>query len=112
MSKCPESVPGVFGTPFRHSGDTLKTLFGHSGAALETPPRTLRRTSPVFGDTLGPRDLTLSGTWWHGRFATRFARIDSRESFAIETPNFIARQADSLESLEFPIRANHPIRAQ
>ena len=24
---------------------------------------------------------------------------------------FIARQADSPESLEFPIRANHPIRA-
>ena len=41
----------------------------------------------------------------------RFARIDSRESFAIGTPIFIARQADSHESLEFPIRANHPIRA-
>ena len=45
------------------------------------------------------------------RFATRFARIDSRESFAVETPIFIARQADSHESLEFPIRANHAIRA-
>ena len=43
--------------------------------------------------------------------ANRFARIDSRESFAIETPIFIACQADSPESLEFPIRANHPIRA-
>ena len=32
---------------------------------------------------------------------------DSRESFAIETPIFIARQADSLEPLELPIRANH-----
>ena len=40
----------------------------------------------------------------------RFARIDSRESFAIETPIFIARQADSHGSLEFPIRANHPIQ--
>ena len=30
---------------------------------------------------------------WHGRFATRFARIDSRESFAIEPPIFTARQA-------------------
>ena len=41
--------------------------------------------------------------------ANRFARIDSRESFAIETPIFIfiAREADSHESLEFPIRANH-----
>ena len=36
---------------------------------------------------------------------------DSHESFAIETPIFVARQADSHESLEFPIRANHPIRA-
>ena len=36
---------------------------------------------------------------------------DSRESFAIETPIYIARQADSHESLEFPIRANHPIHA-
>ena len=27
------------------------------------------------------------------------------------TPIFIARQADSHESLEFPIRTNHPIRA-
>ena len=44
---------------------------------------------------------------WHGRFAMRFARIDSRGSFAIETPIFIARQADSHESLEIPIRANH-----
>ena len=40
--------------------------------------------------------------------ANRFARIDSRESFAIETPIFIARQADSQESLEFPIRAISP----
>ena len=31
----------------------------------------------------------------------------SRESFAIETPIFIARQADSPESPEFLIRANH-----
>ena len=45
-----------------------------------------------------------------GDFATRFARIDSRESFAIEIPIFIARQADSHEPLEFPICANHPIR--
>ena len=37
-------------------------------------------------------------TEWHGRFATRFA---------IDTPIFIARQTDSPEALEFPIRANH-----
>ena len=33
--------------------------------------------------------------------------IRARESFTIQTPIFIARQADSPESLEFPIRANH-----
>ena len=32
---------------------------------------------------------------------------DLRESFAIEASIFIARQADSPESLEVPIRANH-----
>ena len=50
---------------------------------------------------------------WHGQFATRFARIDSRESFATETRGlfFVACQSDSHESLDFPIRANHPIRA-
>ena len=52
-----------------------------------------------------------------GRFA-RITRIsdsqrESREfpiranQFALETPIFIAPQADSHESLEFPIRANH-----
>ena len=62
------------------------------------------------------RGFTLHFTkgWFpkgYGRFATRFARIDLRESFAIETPIFIGRQADSPVSLEFPIRASHPIRA-
>ena len=51
------------------------------------------------------------------RFATRFARIDSRESFAIETPIIIARQADSPESLESlesreSIRTNHATKAK
>ena len=51
----------------------------------------------------------LSGT---GEFATRFARIDSHESFrANRNPIFIARQADSHESLEFPIRANHATKS-
>ena len=37
---------------------------------------------------------------------------DSRASFAIQAPSFIARQADSHESFEFSIRAMiHPIRA-
>ena len=31
--------------------------------------------------------------------------------FATETPIFVVRQADSPESLECPIRANHPIHA-
>ena len=41
------------------------------------------------------------------KLTLEFARIDSRESFTIETSIFVARQADSHESLEFPIRANH-----
>ena len=45
--KCPESVPGVSGTPFRHSGDTLGTLSGHSGARGPKGPRDTPR------DTLG-----------------------------------------------------------
>ena len=53
----------------------------------------------------------LSGTGDSQRDSREWRRIDSRESFAVKTPTFIARQADSHESLEFPIRANHPIRA-
>ena len=43
--------------------------------------------------------------------ANRFARIDSRESCAIQIPVFTARHADSRESLEFAIRACESIRA-
>ena len=39
------------------------------------------------------------------------ANRPSRESFASETPIFIAHHADSHESLELPIRANRVIRA-
>ena len=48
--------------------------------------------------------------WSLGHFGvgTRFARIDSRESFAIQTPIFITHQADSRESFEFPIRGESP----
>ena len=42
---------------------------------------------------------------------TLVARAIRANRFAIETPIFIAHHADSHESLEFPIRANHPIRA-
>ena len=48
---------------------------------------------------------------WHQRFATRFARIDSHDSFEIQIPILIERQADSHESLAVPIRANQVIRA-
>ena len=48
-------------------------------------------------------NINLSGTGDSQR--------DSRESFAIETPIFIALQADSHESLELLIRANRVIRA-
>ena len=64
-SECPKSVPRVSGTPFRHSGDTLGTLFGHSGARGpkgpgDTPWDTPGDT-PVFGDTLGDTPGDTSG---------------------------------------------------
>ena len=65
--ECPKSVPRVSPECQKgdtgHSRDTLGTLFGHSGArgprAPETPRRTLPRTPPVFGDTLGDTPGTL-----------------------------------------------------
>ena len=45
-----------------------------------------------------------SGTWGQ-------THIWGHSTFAMKTPISIARQADSHESLEFPIRTNHPIRA-
>ena len=42
----------------------------------------------------------------------RDSRESIRENYSqLKTPIFIARQAASHESLEFPIRANHPILA-
>ena len=63
--KCPESVPGVSKRCLRHSGDTLGTLFGHSGTRGpkgpgDTPWDTLGDT-PVFGDTLGDTPGDTSG---------------------------------------------------
>ena len=63
----------------------------------------LDRVPPTWLQPLVRKGAFLSGTGDSQR--------DSRESFAIETPIFTARKADSHESLEFPIRANHPIRA-
>ena len=59
--KCPESVPGVSKRCPGHSGNTLGTPFGHSGARTPKGPgrRTLPRTPPVFGDTLGDTPGTL-----------------------------------------------------
>ena len=59
--KCPESVPGVSKRCPEHSGDTLGTPFGHSGARGrkgpgDTPSDTLSDT-PVSGTPSG----TLSG---------------------------------------------------
>ena len=54
---------------------------------------------------------TIDSSGMSGLSGTGDSRIDSRESFATDTPIFIARQANSHESLEFPIRANRVIRA-
>ena len=58
-------------------------------------------------------DHILTDAWENKQSlsGTGDSQRDSRESFAIETPIFRAVQADSPESLEFSIRANHPIRA-
>ena len=55
--KCPESVPGVSKRCPGHSGDTLGTLFGHSGARGPKRPRDTPR------DTLGtlPRHFGREG---------------------------------------------------
>ena len=55
----------------------------------------------VFRAKLGriqPKNLAL---------VARAIRNAIRANRSIETPSFITRQADSHESLEFPIRANH-----
>ena len=44
-TKCPENVPGVSKTCPGHSGDTLGTLFGHSGARGPKSPRDTPRDS-------------------------------------------------------------------
>ena len=67
-----------------------------------------------FSRSLGP--YRTKARMFRGLSGTGDSQPNSRESnranrFAIETPMFIARQANSPESLEFPIRANHPIRA-
>ena len=55
--ECPKSVPTISRTLCSHSGDTLGTLFGHSGARGPkdpwTPLRTLPRTPPFSGTPSG-----------------------------------------------------------
>ena len=65
-------------------GENLQRFFGLSSPLLVV--------NEFLRSCLNPSDLSGMG--------------DSRESFAIETPIFIVREADSPESLEFPIRAN------
>ena len=71
------------------------------------PYSCLRTPFPIlrFSELETCRDL--SGT----SDSQRDSRESIRASFALETPLFIARQTDSHESLAFPSRENHPIRA-
>ena len=55
------SVPGVFGTPFWHSGDTLGTLFGHSGAQGPKGPRNTLRDTPGTLRARRARETTVAG---------------------------------------------------
>ena len=87
-----------------HDPSSVSTICGKHTAQATTfsslPDLHLAGTPPGQASST-PRDWSswrLSGTGDSQR--------DSRESFAIETPTVIARQADSPGSLEFPIRAN------
>ena len=53
-------------------------------------------------------NLELSGTGDSQRDSLESIRANPSQ---LKPPIFLAHQADSHESLEFPIRANHPIRA-
>ena len=62
--KCPKSVPRVSPDCQKSPPHTPGTLSGHfvdtsERGARDTPPRTLSRTPPVFGDTLGDTPETL-----------------------------------------------------
>ena len=61
--ECPKRVPRVSPECPGHLFDTPGTRFGHSGARSPkgpgTPRRTLPRTPPIFGDTLGDTPGTL-----------------------------------------------------
>ena len=70
--KCPESVPRVSGTPFSHSGDTLGTLFGHTGTRGskgpgDTPLRATETLRGTLRQTPTPRDTRARETPVAGR---------------------------------------------
>ena len=76
--RCPESVPGVSKRCAGHSGDTLGTPFGHSGARggpRDTPPDTHSDTS-IFGDT--PSDTPREGAGDVSSFAIAMPIADPR----------------------------------
>ena len=56
------------------------------------------------------RSVRLFWIHWFKLSGTGDSQRDLRESFAIAAPIFIARQADSPESFEFPIRASRANR--
>ena len=64
-----------------------------------TKPRLLKNDLPAYG---------LGGTGDSQRDSRESIRVNHSQ---LKPPIFIAHQADSPESLEFPMRANHPIRA-
>ena len=89
-------------TTYIHSAEPLDQCFQACFRKLEKAVAVCGMRSGVPEATPGKsRDLVARAI----RNAIRANR------FAIETPIFIARQADSRESLEFPIRTNHLIRA-
>ena len=61
--KCPESVPRASKRCPGHSGDTLGTLFGHSGARAPKGPGNTHTLGDTPRDTSGPKGSRDSCSW-------------------------------------------------
>ena len=90
-------------------GGCFAPVFSKQKARKNPPQKITREIHPELCSEKFPSDFCRSP--FFSRSETWAPKRGSLKSFAIETPTFIACQADSPESLEFPIRTNHLIRA-
>ena len=107
--------PSNFSPPFRAGGPKWGLYRATRTATIGQASHQTSRAHDVttgrdmFAD-LTLRNASLVGIsdptkpWWHGRFATRFVRTDSRES---ETRQNLGGTGDSQRDSREPIRANH-----